>query len=138
MRQTIAKRLTESKQQIPHYSLTIEIEMDQVLKMREELNVALDQGKLSINDFIVKVREIRLKVNVSGRNALELSIVWVNKIYIFDKFLCTKGSNSFVVFLQLFGNWYHFAGFSAGVQTCSCRQLVVHGHFYSRVPRCWR
>lgn len=75
MRQTIAKRLTESKQQIPHYSLTIEIEMDQVLKMREELNVALDQGKLSINDFIVKVREIRLKVNVSGRNALELSIV---------------------------------------------------------------
>lgn len=75
MRQTIAKRLTESKQQIPHYSLTIEIEMDQVLKMREELNLALDQGKLSINDFIVKVREIRLKVNVSAKNALELPIV---------------------------------------------------------------
>ncbi|XP_022705295.1 dihydrolipoyllysine-residue acetyltransferase component of pyruvate dehydrogenase complex, mitochondrial-like [Varroa jacobsoni] len=61
MRQTIAKRLTESKQQIPHYSLTIEIEMDQVLKMREELNVALDQGKLSINDFIVKASALACK-----------------------------------------------------------------------------
>lgn len=55
MRQTIAKRLTESKQQIPHYSLTVEVEMDKLLKLREELNSALEEGKLSVNDFVVKV-----------------------------------------------------------------------------------
>lgn len=55
MRQTIAKRLSESKRQIPHYSLTVEIEMNDVLKLREELNSSIKDGKLSVNDFIVKV-----------------------------------------------------------------------------------
>ena len=55
MRQTIAKRLSESKRQIPHYSLTVEIEMNELLKLREELNSNLKDGKLSVNDFIVKV-----------------------------------------------------------------------------------
>ncbi|XP_003738307.2 dihydrolipoyllysine-residue acetyltransferase component of pyruvate dehydrogenase complex, mitochondrial [Galendromus occidentalis] len=61
MRQTIAKRLTESKQQIPHYSLTVEIEMDEVLKLREELNSNLKDGKLSVNDFIVKASALSCK-----------------------------------------------------------------------------
>ncbi|OQR79322.1 dihydrolipoyllysine-residue acetyltransferase component of pyruvate dehydrogenase complex [Tropilaelaps mercedesae] len=61
MRQTIAKRLTESKQQIPHYSLTVEIEMDRLLKLREELNLALDDGKLSVNDFVVKASALACK-----------------------------------------------------------------------------
>lgn len=55
MRQTIAKRLSESKRQIPHYSLTVEVEMDKLLKLREELNSVIEDGKLSVNDFVVKV-----------------------------------------------------------------------------------
>lgn len=61
MRQTIAKRLCESKQQIPHYSLTVEIEMGKVLKLREELNSTLKDGKLSVNDFIVKASALSCK-----------------------------------------------------------------------------
>uniref|UniRef100_A0A0R3S219 2-oxoacid_dh domain-containing protein n=1 Tax=Elaeophora elaphi TaxID=1147741 RepID=A0A0R3S219_9BILA len=56
MRETIAKRLSFSKQSIPHYYLTSEIKMDELLKMRANLNAELkDQGiKVSINDFVVK------------------------------------------------------------------------------------
>lgn len=56
MRRTIAARLAESKVQSPHYYLTVDIQMDKVLKLREVFNKSLaDKGaKLSINDFIVK------------------------------------------------------------------------------------
>ncbi|VDO50050.1 unnamed protein product [Haemonchus placei] len=59
MRRTIAKRLSESKSTIPHYYLTAEINIDNLLKVREKLNRLLAQGtdgssKISINDFIVK------------------------------------------------------------------------------------
>jgi pyruvate dehydrogenase E2 component (dihydrolipoamide acetyltransferase) len=56
MRRTIAARLAESKVQSPHYYLTIDIEMDKVLKLREVFNKSLAEkgAKLSINDFIVK------------------------------------------------------------------------------------
>ncbi|KJH53404.1 pyruvate dehydrogenase complex dihydrolipoamide acetyltransferase [Dictyocaulus viviparus] len=59
MRSTIAKRLSESKNTIPHYYLTSEINVDALLKVREKLNNLLSQGtasdtKISINDFIVK------------------------------------------------------------------------------------
>lgn len=55
MRQTIARRLQESKASIPHYYLTMEIVMDEALKLRAQLN-ALAEGdaeKLSVNDLIV-------------------------------------------------------------------------------------
>uniref|UniRef100_A0A915PJF0 2-oxoacid dehydrogenase acyltransferase catalytic domain-containing protein n=1 Tax=Setaria digitata TaxID=48799 RepID=A0A915PJF0_9BILA len=56
MRETIAKRLLFSKQTIPHYYLTSEIEMDELLKARTKLNADLkDKGiKVSINDFVIK------------------------------------------------------------------------------------
>jgi pyruvate dehydrogenase E2 component (dihydrolipoamide acetyltransferase) len=56
MRRTIAARLAESKVQSPHYYLTIDIQMDKVLKLREVFNKSLAEkgAKLSINDFIVK------------------------------------------------------------------------------------
>ncbi|KAK6109467.1 pyruvate dehydrogenase complex dihydrolipoamide acetyltransferase [Brugia pahangi] len=56
MRETIAKRLSFSKQNIPHYYLTSEIKMDELLKMRVNLNADLkDQSvKISINDFVIK------------------------------------------------------------------------------------
>ena len=40
MRKTIARRLTESKQQVPHIYLTVDIRLDALLKLRAELNAA--------------------------------------------------------------------------------------------------
>ena len=56
MRQTIARRLVESKTTIPHYQVTMRITMDPVLSLRKDLNAQLEpQGvKLSVNDFIVR------------------------------------------------------------------------------------
>ena len=56
MRKTIARRLTESKQQVPHIYLTVDIRLDALLKLRGELNGALEkQGvKLSVNDLLIK------------------------------------------------------------------------------------
>jgi pyruvate dehydrogenase E2 component (dihydrolipoamide acetyltransferase) len=55
-RGTIARRLLESKTQIPHYYLDIEIDAGPLLEMREQLNAALEKDgvKLSVNDFILK------------------------------------------------------------------------------------
>ncbi|NML93494.1 pyruvate dehydrogenase complex dihydrolipoamide acetyltransferase [Novosphingobium olei] len=56
VRKTIARRLTEAKQTIPHIYLTVDIRLDALLKLRGELNKALEpQGvKLSVNDLIIK------------------------------------------------------------------------------------
>ena len=56
MRETIAKRLVESKTTIPHYQVTVSVRMDALLTLREELNEQLEsQGvKLSVNDFLVR------------------------------------------------------------------------------------
>jgi pyruvate dehydrogenase E2 component (dihydrolipoamide acetyltransferase) len=56
VRKTIARRLTESKQQIPHIYLTVDINLDALLKLRSELNKGLEgRGvKLSVNDLMIK------------------------------------------------------------------------------------
>ncbi|MEQ8318242.1 MAG: pyruvate dehydrogenase complex dihydrolipoamide acetyltransferase [Phycisphaerales bacterium] len=56
MRGTIAKRLVQSKQSIPHYQVTVEVDMDALLDLREQLNEQLSaQGvKLTVNDFLVR------------------------------------------------------------------------------------
>ena len=56
MRKTIARRLTESKQQVPHIYLTVDINLDALLKLRSELNAGLASRniKLSVNDLMIK------------------------------------------------------------------------------------
>ena len=56
MRKTIARRLTQSKQEVPHIYLTVDVQLDKLLKLRGELNAALEpQGvKLSVNDLLIK------------------------------------------------------------------------------------
>lgn len=63
MRKAIAKRLTQSKQEIPHYYLTIDCVLDELLKVRKALNEqGADQGvKLSVNDFVVRAAALALK-----------------------------------------------------------------------------
>ena len=56
MRKTIARRLTEAKQQVPHIYLTVDIQLDALLKLRGELNKGLESRgiKLSVNDLLIK------------------------------------------------------------------------------------
>ncbi|MDA7430294.1 pyruvate dehydrogenase complex dihydrolipoamide acetyltransferase [Primorskyibacter aestuariivivens] len=56
MRKTIAARLTEAKQQIPHFYLRRDIQLDALLKFRSQINKQLESRgvKLSVNDFIIK------------------------------------------------------------------------------------
>ena len=56
MRKVIARRLTESKQNVPHIYLTVDIRLDALLKLRGELNASLESRgvKLSVNDLLIK------------------------------------------------------------------------------------
>ena len=62
MRKTIARRLTESKQQVPHIYLTVDINLDALLKLRTELNKGLESRgvKLSVNDMLIKAQAAAL------------------------------------------------------------------------------
>ncbi|OQW44387.1 MAG: pyruvate dehydrogenase complex dihydrolipoamide acetyltransferase [Proteobacteria bacterium SG_bin6] len=62
VRKTIARRLTESKQQVPHIYLTVDIRLDALLKLRAELNAALGATgvKLSVNDLLIKALAVSL------------------------------------------------------------------------------
>ncbi|KFG89755.1 Acetyltransferase component of pyruvate dehydrogenase complex [Sphingobium herbicidovorans NBRC 16415] len=62
MRKTIARRLTESKQQVPHIYLTVDIRLDKLLKLRGELNAGLASRnvKLSVNDLLIKALGVAL------------------------------------------------------------------------------
>jgi pyruvate dehydrogenase E2 component (dihydrolipoamide acetyltransferase) len=73
MRKVIAKRLTESKQTVPHFYLTVDCELDALLKGRAALNAAAPEKgegvyKLSVNDFIIKAAAMTLK-KVPAANA---------------------------------------------------------------------
>jgi len=62
IRKVIARRLTESKSTIPHYYLSIECNVDQLIKARTHLNAkANGQYKLSVNDFVVKASAAALR-----------------------------------------------------------------------------
>ncbi|RED53266.1 pyruvate dehydrogenase complex dihydrolipoamide acetyltransferase [Aestuariispira insulae] len=69
MRKTIARRLTESKQNVPHFYLSVDIEIDKLLEMRKELNARADGSfKLSVNDIVIKAVGIALR-KVPAANA---------------------------------------------------------------------
>ena len=81
MRKTIARRLTEAKQTIPHIYLTVDIRLDALLKLRGELNKGLESRgvKLSVNDLLIKALAVALievpecNVSLSGDQLLKYS-----------------------------------------------------------------
>ena len=69
MRKVIARRMTESKQQAPHFYLTVDCELDALLSLRKELNDKADGAyKLSINDLVIKAAAVAL-MKVPDANA---------------------------------------------------------------------
>ncbi|MCG7393866.1 pyruvate dehydrogenase complex dihydrolipoamide acetyltransferase [Microvirga sp. ACRRW] len=76
MRKTIAKRLVESKQTVPHFYLSLDCELDALLAMREQINAAAPKDKdgkpsykLSVNDFVIKALAVSLQ-RVPNANAV--------------------------------------------------------------------
>ena len=71
MRKTIAARLTEAKQSVPHFYLRRDIQLDALLKFRSQLNKQLEPHgvKLSVNDFIIKACALALQ-QVPDANAV--------------------------------------------------------------------
>lgn len=63
MRKTVAARLTEAKQTIPHFYLRREVQLDALMKFRADLNKQLEPRgvKLSVNDFIIKACAMALQ-----------------------------------------------------------------------------
>jgi pyruvate dehydrogenase E2 component (dihydrolipoyllysine-residue acetyltransferase) len=72
MRRIIAQRLTEAKREQPHFYLTIDCELDVLLKLRADLNARSPEGsgayKLSVNDMLIKAVAVALK-RVPAANA---------------------------------------------------------------------
>jgi pyruvate dehydrogenase E2 component (dihydrolipoamide acetyltransferase) len=76
MRRTIATRLVEAKQTVPHFYLTADMDIDRLIRMREEANAAAPKDaagkpayKLSLNDFIIKAWAAALQ-RVPAANAI--------------------------------------------------------------------
>jgi pyruvate dehydrogenase E2 component (dihydrolipoamide acetyltransferase) len=62
MRQTIAKRMTESKQHAPHFYVTVAVAMDDALRIRQQLNDAVgDTRKITVNDLVIKASAMTLR-----------------------------------------------------------------------------
>jgi pyruvate dehydrogenase E2 component (dihydrolipoamide acetyltransferase) len=76
MRKTVAKRLTESKQTVPHFYMAVDIELDALLSLREQINAGAPKDKdgapafkLSVNDFAIKALALALQ-RVPSANAV--------------------------------------------------------------------
>jgi pyruvate dehydrogenase E2 component (dihydrolipoamide acetyltransferase) len=70
MRKTIARRMTDSFRDVPHFPLTIDLEIDKLLKARGEINARFgEQGvKISVNDMVIKAAALAL-IRVPESNA---------------------------------------------------------------------
>jgi pyruvate dehydrogenase E2 component (dihydrolipoamide acetyltransferase) len=60
IRQVTAKRTQESKQQVPHFYVTVEVDVEKIMQLREMFK-AEDSGNVSINDFVVKASALALQ-----------------------------------------------------------------------------
>ncbi|MGB7406050.1 MAG: pyruvate dehydrogenase complex dihydrolipoamide acetyltransferase [Pacificimonas sp.] len=97
VRKITAKRLTESKQTVPHFYLTLDCNLDALLSLRKELNAGLEEKgvKLSVNDFLVKALAVALtevpdaNVQFAGDNLIRYSRVDVSVAVAIDGGLIT-------------------------------------------------
>ncbi|MEZ5841941.1 MAG: pyruvate dehydrogenase complex dihydrolipoamide acetyltransferase [Hyphomicrobiales bacterium] len=80
MRKVIARRLTESKQTVPHFYLAVDCRLDALLEMREKINAGAPKGadgkpafKLSVNDFVIKA------LGLSLRDVPDANVTWTEE-----------------------------------------------------------
>ena len=82
MRKVIARRLSESKATVPHFYVTMDIELDALLKLRGQLNAASPKEgpgafKLSVNDLVIKAAAVTL------RRIPKVNATWTDEAAIF-------------------------------------------------------
>lgn len=68
MRKAIAQRLTEAKRNIPHYYLTVDCDVDELLALRAQLNARFGENLVTINDMVIRAAALALK-KVPAANA---------------------------------------------------------------------
>ena len=62
MRGTIARRMVESKQHVPHFYITAEVSMDEALRARQQINAALGEDRrVTVNDFVIRATALALQ-----------------------------------------------------------------------------
>lgn len=72
MRQTIARRMTDSKQQAPHFYVTMAIDMGKAMELRANLkDLGDEQGRVSVNDLVIKATAIALQKHPSLNSSFE-------------------------------------------------------------------
>ncbi len=69
IRRVIAQRLLESKQNIPHFYLSIECNIDKLLSLREDINADNEKYKISVNDFVIKAVALALNENPEANSS---------------------------------------------------------------------
>jgi pyruvate dehydrogenase E2 component (dihydrolipoamide acetyltransferase) len=98
MRKVIADRLLTSKTQIPHFYLNIEVDAGELLRLRAQVNAALEkagQGKLTINDFVLRaavqaaVKVPRVNASFAGDAVIEYANVHLSVAVAIDEGLVT-------------------------------------------------
>ena len=79
VRKIIASRLLESKQTIPHYYLSIDCEVDDLLTTRAQLNSMAGDGeyKVSVNDFIIKASALSMAYVACLRVCVVRAYCWL-------------------------------------------------------------
>jgi pyruvate dehydrogenase E2 component (dihydrolipoamide acetyltransferase) len=68
MRRVIARRLAESKQTVPHFYMSVDCTIDELLKTRKALNAKSDKYRISVNDFVIRAAALALR-QVPAANA---------------------------------------------------------------------
>ena len=71
MRKVIAQRMVESKATVPHFYLTMDCELDELLKIRKSLNDAQEDVKISVNDFVIRACAMGLMEVPAANDAYE-------------------------------------------------------------------
>jgi pyruvate dehydrogenase E2 component (dihydrolipoamide acetyltransferase) len=71
MRKVIASRMIESKTQVPHFYLTMDCELDELLKVRKSLNDGQEDVKISVNDFVIRACAMALMDTPAANVAYE-------------------------------------------------------------------
>src|SRR5690606_40708037 len=82
MRKTIARRLSESKREIPHYYLVVDVDAEALVEARAEVNRFLEgEGvKVSINDFVLKAAALALRQVPEVNSSLDGDTIFRHRV----------------------------------------------------------
>ncbi|MCL4133447.1 UNVERIFIED_CONTAM: hypothetical protein GTU68_011322 [Idotea baltica] len=145
IRNVIAKRLCQSKQTIPHYYLSVDVQMDAVSLLRQEFNALLEKEgvKLSFNDFIIKASALACR-KVPEANSSWLDTV-IRQYHTVDVSVAVSTDKGLITPIVFGADKKGLAGISVEVKALAEKarlgKLQPHefqgGTFYVSTWECW-